>query len=415
MNIKHVGILNAYDARNRGDRAIVEAQLGWIERTMPGASVTIFSPHHEFNRSIFGESSSMEPLFSVPKTSGALGRLLRPPLDLLLHVVGARKDDRAKAFQACEAYFVCGGGYLYSSTAPVLSRQLWLHAANILAALRTGKPVLSFPQSWGPLRKSTDRWICHKLAAALPVIVTRGRQSDDLLSSWGFGEKIVSLPDVVVAAADLIPEVKTWRFSPRNKGSLGIAPIDWNFARKVDEDGLAGYIAKLVEISRSWCEAPGRSVTVFPQVEVEGSDDDGIIARRLVDALTEAGIKASFAEGLEWDDYWNRIAAQEVFIGCRMHSCIFALVCGVPTIGLGYQPKFAELFEQLGWAERTYLIDRFIPSDVSQQLQLLANEEERNEVAKTIDSAGAKVVAALDKAWRETLQNRFHSGSSRLP
>jgi polysaccharide pyruvyl transferase WcaK-like protein len=156
-------------------------------------------------------------------------------------------------------------------------------------------------------------------------------------------------------------------------------------------------------------------VTVFPQVEVEGSDDDGIIARRLVDALTEAGIKASFAEGLEWDDYWNRIAAQEVFIGCRMHSCIFALVCGVPTIGLGYQPKFAELFEQLGWAERTYLIDRFIPSDVSQQLQLLANEEERNEVAKTIDSAGAKVVAALDKAWRETLQNRFHSGSSRLP
>ncbi len=405
---KQVGILNAYDARNRGDRAIVEAQLGWIKKNLPDVTVTIFSPHHEYNRDIFSCSTSMEPLFSVPRASSGLGRLLRPPLDWLLQRVGARTDDRAKAFNACEAYFVCGGGYLYSSPAPFLSRQLWLHSANILAALNTGKPVLTFPQSWGPLRKPADRWICRKLATALPVIVTRGQESDDLLAAWGLAGRVVSLPDIVVAAADLLPDVRIWRETPRQEGSLGIAPINWNFDRRVKKDGLDDYLAKLVEISRSWCETPGRSVTVFPQVEVEGSDDDSIIARSLMIALDDAAIPAQLAEKLDWESYWCRISSQEAFLGCRMHSCIFAMVCGVPTIGLGYQPKFAELFEQLGWPERTHLIDCFSPTVVARQLHEIARDEERALITTTIDLAGLNLLNALDKAWHKILGDSYH-------
>ena len=213
---------------------------------------------------------------------------------------------------------------------------------------------------------------------------------------------------MVIAAANLMPEVKIWRESPRHAGSLGIAPIDWNFERKVTEDGLADYVAKLVEISGAWCNHSGGSVTVFPQVEVEGSDDDGIIARRLMSALNQAGIPASLAEGLDWDDYWCRIASQEAFIGCRMHSCIFAMVCGVPTIGLGYQPKFAELFEQLGWPERTYLIDGFDPVVVTDQLQGLARDEEREKITAAVDHAGSSLLAALDAAWRKALACAIH-------
>lgn len=402
--IKHVGILNAYDARNRGDRAIVEAQLGWIERTMPGASVTIFSPHHSYNQTVFRSASCQAPLFAVNKQGNFLGRLLKPLLDIANHRLGTRTDSSSNEFQACDAFLVCGGGYLYSSPAPLASRQLFLHAANILAAQRTGKPVLSFPMSWGPIRKRADEWFCKRLASAMPILVNRGSESHELLASWGYRAKCVMLPDVVIAAAELLPGLKVWRNAPRQAGSLGIAPIDWGFDRTVDPKEVGIYIDKLVTIGKEWCRVEGRSITVFPQVEVDGTDDDRIISRRLLAALQEAGLPSQIKEDMEWSAYWQAIAAQDVFVGCRMHSCIFAMVCGVPTIGLGYQPKFRELFTQLELAERTHLIDSFSPSIVAEQLNTLTAECDRKEFLKHIDRAGQGLITVIDEAWRRTVK-----------
>jgi polysaccharide pyruvyl transferase WcaK-like protein/glycosyltransferase involved in cell wall biosynthesis len=404
-NIKHVGILNAYDARNRGDRAIVEAQLGWIERTMPGVRVTIFSPHHEYNQTIFSSASSQPPLFGVQRQGNFIGQLMRPLVQLLMHWLGTRTDNSSVEFHSCDAFFVCGGGYLYSSPSQLVSRQLFLHAVNILAALKTGKPVLSFPMSWGPIRKKVDKWICKRLASSMPILVTRGVESNELLASWGVAEKVVSLPDVVIAASELLPGVKLWRETTRRTGSLGIAPIDWGFDRKVSTKNMESYLSKLVTLGKEWCQGEGRSITVFPQVEVDGSDDDRIVSHRLITRLRDAGLTCQIAEDLHWSDYWKEVAAQEVFVGCRMHSCIFAMVCGIPTVGLGYQPKFRELFEQLGWPERSHLIDSFSPCDVAAQLKTLTLGYNRQEMLKCIDHVGRDLIKAMDEAWLRTVES----------
>ncbi|MGD9420056.1 MAG: polysaccharide pyruvyl transferase family protein [Verrucomicrobiota bacterium JB025] len=399
---KTVGILNAYDARNRGDRAIVEAQMGWIRQTMPGVEILVFSPQHECNREVFGEASR-EPLISVPGHGNPVARLLAPITDWRGFAAARRSDPRQQAFDSCDAYFMCGGGYLYSSPAPVISRQLWTHAANGLAAIRSGKPVLAFPQSWGPVRKATDRWICHKLADALPVIVTRGNQSNQLLDSWGYGDKILSLPDIVTAASVLIPDVDSWRKTARQTGSLGIAPIDWSFDRKLAQDELDRYLGKLASTAAKWCETSGNHITLFPQVEVEGSDDDRLIARKLHALFETRQIPVSVAEGLDWNDYWRKLASQEAFIGCRMHACIFAMICGVPTVGLAYQPKFAELFEHLGWPARNHPIDGFDPDLVAKQITAISNDACRAEVIDSIDRAGETVVNSLNSIWNKSL------------
>jgi len=257
--------------------------------------------------------------------------------------------------------------------------------------------------SWGPIRKKTDEWICKRLASAMPILVTRGAESNEMLTSWGCGEKIVSLPDVVIAAAELLPELKAWRTTLRQAGSLGIAPIDWGFARKVNSKEMEIYINKLVTLSKEWCQNEGRSITVFPQVEVNGMDDDRIVARRLLAALQEAGLPSKIADDLDWSAYWQEIAAQEVFVGCRMHSCIFAMVCGVPTVGLGYQPKFRELFTQLGWEDRSHLIDQFSPAVVAEQLRNLATDCDRQEIIRHIDHVGHELIKAMDDAWHRTI------------
>lgn len=146
-NRKVIGILNAYDCRNRGDRAIVEAQIAWARRLWPDCEILVFSPHYRYNASVFGEASSQPPLFFSPPEGGAVSRLLKPVAQAFGYAIRLRGDAAMREFSRCDGFLVCGGGYLYSSPAPILSRQLWLHALNILAAIRTGKPVLPFPQS----------------------------------------------------------------------------------------------------------------------------------------------------------------------------------------------------------------------------------------------------------------------------
>jgi glycosyltransferase involved in cell wall biosynthesis len=168
---------------------------------------------------------------------------------------------------------------------------------------------------------------------------------------------------------------------------------------------MESYLSKLVTLGKEWCRGQGRFITVFPQVEVNGTDDDRIVARRLIALLRDAGLPCEIAENLEWNPYWSEIAAQEVFLGCRMHSCIFAMVCGVPTVGLGYQPKFRELFTQLGWPDRSYLIDRFCPHEVATQLQSLSTRCDRQELLKHIDHTGQEILKSLDDAWQQTIEN----------
>jgi polysaccharide pyruvyl transferase WcaK-like protein len=41
------------------------------------------------------------------------------------------------------------------------------------------------------------------------------------------------------------------------------------------------------------------------------------------------------------------IAQANVFIGCRFHSVVAALSCGVPTLTIGWSHKYSEMAEQL--------------------------------------------------------------------
>jgi len=395
-----IGILNAYDCRNRGDRAIVEAQIAWARRTWADAEVLVFSPHHKHNATVFGDSMSKAPLFHSPPDADGITRLFQPFLEFLGHKSGLRRDDAALSFSSCDAFLVCGGGYLYSSPAPILSRQLWLHALNILAALGTGKMVVPFPQSWGPIRKRADGWICRRLAMALPKVITRGRQSDELVASWRLGDKTIRLPDVVVGMGLLKPSLA--RFTRTTSKSLGIAPIDWGFDRSVSEQALEHYVDGLCQVSRKWCSLNGRTITVFPQVVVDGDDDDRLIAGHLVAELERRGIPSRLIGDVSWDDYWSLIGEQAAFLGSRMHSCIFALVCGVPTLGLAYQPKFAELFEQLGMPGRVYEIDGFDPGNVADQLASISSDpDSRSRTRELILGHGRRVVEELDQICRQ--------------
>lgn len=395
------GILNAYDWRNRGDRAIIETQMAWILTRIPDVEFRVFSACWKENIHAFGADRSFPPPVSIPEGAGHLGGILGP-LRSYVDSSSGKGDGRASdEFSTCDGYFLCGGGYLYSSHAPLLSRQLWIHAANALIALKSGKPVMQFPQSWGPFRKASDEWICRKLGKALPKIAARGDISAAIAGKMGFSDKTLNLPDVVIA----ISLVKGLPFDlPRNpaRTGLGIAPIEFGFARSCCDKDREDYLGKLQNIATDYHCETGEPITLFVQVSLPGHDDDLPMAERLFAKLAAAGVPVSLENRNDWAGYWERISTQAAFVGCRMHSCIFAMVTSVPTIGLAYQPKFQELFRELGMMERCFDISSFDPAEVTALLldPRFRSDGSREELAAAVNASAERTTRGLDACWQ---------------
>jgi colanic acid/amylovoran biosynthesis protein len=404
-----LGILNAYDHRNRGDRAIIEAQMAWLSRKVPDAEFRVFSPAWKENAEVFGNEVSLQPPIGMTPSAGKIANVITP-LGKSLTAAFQRSSHRSagQGFNECDAYFLCGGGYLYSSTAPVLSRQLWTHAGNAMLAMGTGRPVMQFPQSWGPVEKPADRWICHRLAERLPIICSRGQASTRLLQNWGYGAKTIEVPDIVISLGSLRPDlVRSWQ---GGDGTMGIAPIDFGFAKKRNDADLELYLKRVEAVAHGYIKAGGRGITLFPQVQVTGIDEDLPIAAELERRLKKSGINVKLLVDCSWHQYFEEIAAVSVFLGSRMHSCIFALISNVPTIGLSYQPKFEALFAQLGMSERCFPITDFDPSEVATHVErLVADPAATAFVKKSVGELSAKVLEGLNYCWERSGCQKFEA------
>lgn len=402
-----IGIINAYDHRNRGDRAIIEAQIAWIQRKLPAAEFKVFSAAWRENADVFGADGSHPPVIRKHADWSRLRNGILPLAATGLAALGIPTPATSQAFTSCDAYFLCGGGYLYSSSAPLLSRQLWMHAGNSMLAIRSGKPVMQFPQSWGPITKLADRWVCGKLAAGLDCINSRGSVSTHLLREWNFADKVIETPDIVLAMAHLRPDLVHRRRA--GNGWLGVAPIDFGFALKRTDADLATYLTRVMDVVERYVKDGGAGVTFFPQVGVVGSDEDLPMAEALASRCAERNLPHRLLRDVTWPDYWDEMARVDVFLGSRMHACIFAMVSGVPTIGLAYQPKFLSLFEQLDMPGRCFAIDQFDHAEVALRLAEArqGGSPHRAEVATKVDSIASEILGKLDACW-------IRSGCQRL-
>jgi polysaccharide pyruvyl transferase WcaK-like protein len=359
-----IGILNAYDARNRGDQAIVLCQIELLRRKFQNAEFLVFSRHAVTNAHVLDGPSiqSVEAPLHIPPDGAAMSRLLHPVWDLLCWWLGAKWGKFGK-FHECDLFALCGGGYLYSSQSSLISRNLACICLEILFAVGTGKPIFQFPQSFGPITKFIDRWLVLKACAALPHLTPRTKVGYDQLKKWGFSRKAVIVPDTVLSMRQLLPNF--YRKVPVRNG-LGVIPVDYTFAMTLSGREHKKYINDLAEVCRYFHQRTGENISLFTQVCLPG-DDDSVVVDELAVELVKMGIPFhKIPVKLDLSGYVSALGDMRVVIGARMHGCIFALTARVPVIGLAYQPKFLGLFQlmkleswvsplddwSVGWASR---------------------------------------------------------------
>lgn len=344
--MKNIALLNVYDIRNRGDLAILLCQMEWLQRRFPQAQFRLFSRFYELNARQFGDRSVRSILGTRPE-AGAVAQLFEMAQDYWHTMVrGSRTANaRLRAFYDADLYGLTGGGYLYSSRFPVVSRNLINVCQTFQLALRTGKPVIQFPQSYGPFTKGADVHHVKKLCESLPRLSPRCALSKRILDEWGFGAKAAVIPDIVFLMRKLLPDY--FGGTPSRRG-LGIAPVECRFAMAVTDEERETYLDKLAAAGAFFHAQTGEPVTLFSQVHLEGSDDDSPAVNDLAAKLARKGVPVAEVKGdISLQDYLGEFQKLRLFIGSRMHACIFAFVSHTPVAGLAYQPKFIGTFETM--------------------------------------------------------------------
>jgi colanic acid/amylovoran biosynthesis protein len=356
-------ITNAYSARNRGDAAIVLGMVEALRATdvFRDAELRISSADHV-------NDARWYPVATVPsfaslksRVSGveAVNQLYFLAVLLPVSLVWAMVRRHAgielplprdmtrmvAAYSEADLVVAAGGGYLYTTSAVRGGVVLLTQLMGFLFGVLLGKPVVLYAQSIGPFAAGWQAALVRWAVARVDLVEVREDVSRRLLEGWSLPTPISSACDAAFLLAASPPDGVSAPLEPSHGPTVGMTVRRW-FRRPERQAAYEGAMAAFV---RWLVRDRGASVVLLPQVTfAEGGDDDRVVARRVAGASgLERGVRIVDDELTAAEVKWwcGRV---DLFVGTRMHSNIFALSSGVPTVAVAYQPKTAGIMARLG-------------------------------------------------------------------
>lgn len=406
--MKKILINNVYSYRNRGDSAIVESTIRFLQETFADCEIYLLSQYWKENSdyyfSKFG-SRSVPPLLGIPMDSLKWRRLLRAGLSLgiLVSGIGRLSEPTRALYKDATIVIDAGGGSLFSSNKYRFYLGLYQHLFNLWFAAREGIPTIVSPQSIGPFNKTYDAKAAAYVLDRLEAVAVRERISATLLDELGVAHTLV--PDmaflrsfIAPPSATVEPHLDAIRETRRN---VGVTVLDWRWARQnSDETSIDLYLQKLIAVLTRLAATFDIKVWIFPQVTAGHGDSDESVSNSLAKSLPNHVPTQLVSGDFTASDLYHLYSRMDAFVGSRMHSCIFALLSGVPTIGLAYQPKTLGTFTLLGLGEHAYDIADFEERLLEESLErFLSNRAVYHDMfSKASDEAGVAVSGWFRKA-----------------
>ncbi len=297
-----------YGFKNTGDEAILASILDALKKIEPELNIKILSVNPSFT----------EKEHNTPSVHRYRPEMLYALLESRMLISG-------------------GGGLLQDSTS---IRSPLYYLAMVLLAKLTGKKVMFYAQGIGPLKTFTGKTLTSYIANMVDFITVRDEKSARILKELGvckppvevttdpvFAMKPACEPDVLnVFAAEKIPfEGNRW---------IGLSVRDWNSS--VD------YLNIISRVVDRLSEEFSCKILLIPM----HYPDDLLVSRRIKNTMKSSVYIVS-------GEYSPRIlmgmlGKMNILIAMRLHAVIMSSVLGVPSLPLAYDPKIANISEQLG-------------------------------------------------------------------
>ncbi len=404
-------ITNAYSARNRGDAAIVLGMVESLRRTgiLRDAEIRVSSADHPADAALYPvplvpSFHSLKNRFSNSPSANSLYFLMvLLPISLLWAVTWrlGRFDlplpgflrELLRAYARADMVVAAGGGYLYTTSAIHGNVVLLINVYSFFFAVLLGKPVFLYAQSIGPFAGSWQIWFVRKALSRVRLVEVREELSHQLLDGWRMPIPVRVTADAAFLLKGRPPAEHLGIDGASAESTVGMTVRRW-FR---DREKQAGYERTMASFGDWLIEERGAEVVFLPQVTyAEGHDDDRETARNVVAMVARHDRVQVVEDELSAQEIKWLCGRMEFFVGTRMHSNIFALSSGVPTLAIAYQPKTQGIMSELGLGDCVVQIEGLALEELQRVFGAMIDRssEIRNHLESTIPALEAKALEA---------------------
>lgn len=243
-------------------------------------------------------------------------------------------------------------------------KRLLLASLPVLSVIWIKRGIVLFPQTYGPFKSRTSRWIAQWIVRRATTVVARDKESQRIARDLARPDQEVLLsPDVAFALHADKMESALFNFQlqpqliPKDAIGLNVNGLMFNggytgknmFGLKLD------YRPFLTQLATELLSLHPGPLLLVPHTYAPAGDveSDNEACRLLKESLPPALQSRVFIVTGDYDCHQLKgiIARCLFFVGSRMHSCIAALSQGVPCVGVAYSMKFRGVFESVGMAD----------------------------------------------------------------
>lgn len=364
MTPRNILILGQHSQCNAGDQAILLETLRQTRAAFPAAKITVISNDPQHYTPLMGEGVAHSirawVTYANPNGSAGIRRFVTPVYALALFVIGAvfrafgwrwRFFSDPEKRRMLDTYFEAdlalgiGGGYLFASAdAGSWFLSLWLMLA---LAVWMGKPLALLPQSIGPFGATWQRMAMAWLARRSFLVMPRDEESLETLRTLNAAKTALLWPDVALGLHCETAPARAPSAQTPAPMRVGFTLLDWRahgnhaFAQQEYETAM---LALIDHVTGAGGEAHLLCQVWGPMAH----DDDRHVTRRVMARAQNPERVVAHPVVENACDLARLYATMDVFVATRMHSAIFAMLGGVPTLVIGYQPKSVGLMRMLG-------------------------------------------------------------------
>jgi colanic acid/amylovoran biosynthesis protein len=393
-----IALVNLHSARNVGDAVLQETAVQQLQDAFPGCHIALVMNDPTY-RSRDPHVTVVPSLIAAarPYTEGTGDRWRPLPLAASVAAAaadalcwrtmrrhwpwpGPRQATLQHAYAEADLVVSCPGNLLF--TMGRIGLPFLFSLAAMAQAIALGKPLYVMPQTFGPLTRGHERRLVRAVLSRARLVYAREPTSHRLLQEIGVPAGRVRLvPDL--AFAYRAPEggrevlARYGLDAPSDGPRLGVTVTN-HILRRISPETWERYEQAMATVLSSFLGRHGGSAVIFPQVTGPGEkEDDRHAARRIVGSMPSGGERVTIIdEILPAAALRPAYAAMDLFLATRMHSAIFAMAGGVPTLAIEYLGKTTGMMEMAGMLEWVLRLDGLTADALLERLErLLARRE----------------------------------------
>jgi colanic acid/amylovoran biosynthesis protein len=420
----NVLILNTCSTLNRGDAAIVLGQIRLLQKTCPGVRIALTSKTPALDRAFYDPLGVevLPPFTPALSSYRGASRKLREGARALIAMGDRRRLIRA--VRRSDLILSCGGGYFYSYRSFLPGTTFWQNVVHAYLAAALHKPLLFLPQSFGPFASPLARHgVRHLLKRTSVLHVFAREETSYRLLGQMLGQpmeaRIALCPDMAFYLAAGEPSLPRGDVAPEAaRPTLLVNLREWPFPGVRDPASRReGYLQAMVAVAHHFVRSHGGQVVVVPQAlgPDPAEDDRGICkefcrrARNLPALAQAVHYREPGTDSLA--EYLALLSQAMMLVGTRLHSCILALLSGVPAVSVGYQHKSQGTLDLLGLGHLNLDIHDLATDDLLALVEATMDrhQEVREEIRQRVHQASQQI----DDLVGGLIRSSIRAGGSR--